>query len=132
MSIFYITKFFQSATFQQHVFLILFHVIALSQAILQEETGKDLPNNYNNYDILARRRRPFGGGGAGGGSGCNFNGKPKTAGSGRTFFDLQFINVGYNENYEINCGGPGGHPIATAVEKPTVGGHKPILGNLYE
>lgn len=109
--------------------LVLFQVIVVNQAILQEETGKDLPTNYNNYDILARRRRPFGGGGAGGGSGCTFNGKPKGVGSGRTFFDLQFLNVGYHQNYEINCGGAGGHPIATAVDKPDTGGQKPILGN---
>lgn len=106
-------------------------MIAISRAILDEEIGKDLPTNYNNNDILARRRIPLGGGGVGGSSGCNFNGirRPKATGSGRTFFDLQFFNVGYHQNYEINCGGTGGHPIATAVSGSVgSGGHKPLLG----
>ncbi|XP_018570921.1 uncharacterized protein LOC108910703 isoform X2 [Anoplophora glabripennis] len=117
---------------KQNLCLVLLQVTAVSQAILYEEVGKHLPTNYNNHDILARRRHPLGGGGAGGSSGCNFNGirgRPKVTGSGRTFFDLQFLNVGYHENYEINCGS--GHPVATAGAGSTgLGGQKPLLGSL--
>ncbi|KAJ8963669.1 hypothetical protein NQ314_005460 [Rhamnusium bicolor] len=97
----------------------------MSHPILPGENGKDLPSNYN-FDLLGRKRRPS----SGGGSGCNFNGnkggKYRTDETGRTFFDLQLINVGYHHSYNINCGGggppEGGHPIGGGINKPILGG----------
>ncbi|KAJ8959137.1 hypothetical protein NQ318_022396 [Aromia moschata] len=95
---------------QQYLAIAFLQLFAASRAILIEENGKDLPSN-SNFDLLARIKRPQTGGG---GAGCNFNGirkgKPRTDASGRTFFDLQFVNVGYNYNYDIHCGGGGSLP----------------------
>ncbi|KAJ8972692.1 hypothetical protein NQ317_001713 [Molorchus minor] len=57
-------------------------------------------------------------------------GRPRTDATGRTFFDLQFINVGYNYNYNVNC--DGGSATSTGggnLQKPP---HKPILGGLFQ
>ncbi|KAJ8922910.1 hypothetical protein NQ315_001452 [Exocentrus adspersus] len=124
-----------------YLFFLLCLAASTCHAILREELGKDLPTNSNNNDILSRKRRPLAGaaGGAAGGSGCNFNGvkrRPK-AGQGRTFFDLQFLNVGYYHTYNINCGGApgypgqqpvqGGHGSAVQSQAGTLGHKKPIL-----
>lgn len=104
-------------------------------SIRPDENSKDLPNSINNEDYLRKRKRPLFTPGPGYGnpsgypSGCKFGPKPgvyKTDGQGRTFFDLAFLNVGYNQQYNINCGniGQGGH-IPDSGTNQHQGGFKP-------
>ncbi|XP_074040963.1 uncharacterized protein isoform X2 [Leptinotarsa decemlineata] len=114
------------------MFVVLSENIRISHNIRPEEDGKHLNNNFQE-DYQSRRRRP-----SSGASGCNFNGgkggRYKSDATGRTFFDLAFLNVGYNYQYNINCGQPGGgagiHPNEGVLggHKPALGGHKPGLG----
>ncbi|KAG5878188.1 hypothetical protein JTB14_028204 [Gonioctena quinquepunctata] len=111
--------------------IVLGHYIKISHSILLEENGKFLNHDFQDEN-LGRRRRPS----SGSSSGCNFNGRKgviyKTDGTGRTFVDLAFLNVGYNYQYNIDCGGAGngqGDYPSNIGNKPGLGIHKPGQGN---
>ncbi|XP_048519438.1 keratin, type I cytoskeletal 9 [Dendroctonus ponderosae] len=108
--------------------LMLLHLIAASLAYREDSQYNDLAEEGRHG---GRRRRP----GSQNGSPCNFagsSGKPKSQPQGRTFFDLQFLNLEHNYNYNINCGSGGGSYPAYPQPAPVYeilpgedGGHKP-------
>ncbi|XP_072378034.1 uncharacterized protein [Diabrotica undecimpunctata] len=137
----------------EYTIIVIFILIHVGHTIPPGENGKDLPNNFHQEQYQARIKIPTDSGTA---SGCKFGKKPvkiyKTDGNGKTFLDISYINVGYNYEYNINCGTAseseshypsqddnaitygGGHkphrPIFGGHHKPGFGNHhKPGFGN---
>ncbi|XP_050499233.1 uncharacterized protein LOC126879925 isoform X2 [Diabrotica virgifera virgifera] len=111
---------------------LIFSLIHVGHTIPPGENGKDLPNNFHLEQYQSRIKIPTGSGAASG-SGCKFGKKPvkiyKTDGNGKTFLDIQYINVGYNYEYNINCGTVGGSESQYPSQDDNAitygGGHKP-------
>ncbi|CAH1128782.1 unnamed protein product [Ceutorhynchus assimilis] len=104
------------------------------------ENSKFLGNDLTDEERhLGKRKRPGYQGGNQGSSPCNFGGRPKNEGSGRTFFDFQYFNVEYNNQLNIDCGQQGSYHPQYPVQPAPVheihqhhggaqAGHKPPHG----